>query len=358
MRKLIVMFALFLGAILGNATLPIAAQAAVMPSASPVAYGAVPLGSMLLASDAVAARYTGPRHKFAKPSANPHELAERVRASLRLDPTGRSAIDGPNCGLACGTPEDFLDMVQASDLRDVAPKDVGQLADFLDHLELLQHAPAGTYWMACKSGNGSASSEPVWNCMSRRFHAGEPCYAYKGRCVLARDCSNPVGRELQVSYCVRQLVWMNQGDVLRGAPMAPAGVSEMPVNPRCPMLVREPGSDENAYPPMNKCPRAGCDFSMPAADLRMRVLSPQFSFRAKTAGWAVIYLPIEVTQWAGVMEYCIEPVGGQRMAGKDIHRTAYHNHDAYLVYSPRQVPDEWQGLPHVWHLYTGGSYAR
>lgn len=336
---------LFLGAILGSMTLAHAA-----PVSAPLLSNNFSVNTLVQRS---ARPYNGPRHKFAKPSKNAHELAERVRASLARDPNGRSPIDGPNCGLACGTPEDFIEMLQSSDLRDVAPNDVSGLAAFLDKAEYMENAPAGVYWMACKSGNGSAEAAPVWNCMSRKFHAGEPCYAYKGRCFLARDCSNPVGREFKVSFCVRQLVWMNQGDILRGAPMAPASAGAMPINPNCPMLVLEPGSDERAHPPADKCYRADCDFSAPAAFLRMRVLSPKFSFRAKTSGWAVIYLPVEVTQWAGVMEYCIEPADGRRMAGKDIHKNAYRNGDAYIVYSPRQVPAEWQGLPHVWKIDDG-----
>jgi len=322
-----------------------------MPSFSVASFSSVP--SMFASASAP---YTGPRHKFAKPNV-PLGLAKQTRAALTLDPTGRHAIDGPNCGRACGTPEDLMEMLHApdSDVRDIAPQDLNQLPDFIGQLQL-QKAPPGVYYMACKSGDGSASATPIWNCMARAFHAGEMCYAYKGRCVFARDCSNPVGRERHEEGCVRQWVYMHKGDILRGAPMAAPGVSPMPQG-ECTFMVQEPGSDEQAYPPKNKCPEKGCDYSQISARLNIFVVGRQFSFQAQTDGWAIVYLPIEVKTWKGVMEYCIEPADGRRMAGEDIHKTAYHNNDAYLVFDPSQAPAEWHGLPHVWgedRLYSDG----
>ncbi len=207
--------------------------------------------------------------------------------------------------------------------------------------------------MACKTGDGSASAMPKWNCMSRVFNPGEPCYAYQGRCVLARDCTNPVGRERQEAACVQLLVAMKPGDVLRGEPLAPRTARQMPVNSECPMMVQEPGSNEQRYPPADKCARIGCDFSRPADFYRMQLLEPKFSFKANVAGWAIIYLPREVVEWDAMIYLCIEPADGRKMAGKPMYKTAYHNGKAYVVYDAKQAPKEWMGTPHVWHLDTG-----
>ncbi|CAN5720339.1 hypothetical protein BH11PAT2_BH11PAT2_08470 [soil metagenome] len=307
-------------------------------------------------SSTVEYAYEGPRHKFALPSANQHVLARKIHVALVADPSGRMAIDGKDCKLACGTPQDLLDMFQQNpDLKGLAPGRLDMLEAFVDGLTL-QKAPARKHWMACKTGNGDAASAPRWNCLARYFHTGvtrsdERCFAVKDsagitHCAVAEDCTNPVGRERDENGCVNQYVWMNVDDTLRGAPMAPAGIS-FPQG-ECQMLVQEPGSDEMANPPRDKCARVGCDFSEPARYLHMVVLGPQFSFKAKTAGWAIISLTNKVTSWAGVMEYCIEPADGTKYPGKDMHKTAYRNGAAYITYSAGQAPKDWAGLPHVW----------
>lgn len=343
MRKLFAFFMLLLGMFLGSMNV---AQAA--PKLSNDQLAAAVLGP-------TQQHYSGRRHKMAKPG-TPHELAMRIRTSLKVNPLGRAAIDGPNCRLACATPADYLEALRAPDsmVRDLVPTDINKLADFFDNLILNENPPDVEYFMVFKGGDGSASS-PIYTglMMTRKFHKAnkEPCYGVKvGNeivCVIAYDCSNVVLRKKEASDCVRLLVLMHKGDVLRGAPMTRAG--PMPVNSKCPMLIREPGSDESAYPPTDKCYRADCDFSRPAEFLHMKVLNPRFSFQAEVTGWAVIYLPVEVTRWKdGVIELCIEPADGRKMAGKDIHWTAYHNGDGYVVFSKNQVPVTWDWNPNVW----------
>lgn len=312
------------------------------------------LGAILGSGQAEAAS----RHRFVVVEGNnPHVMAQLVRASMQQNAMGRAAISDESCRLhrACSTPEDMIDMLQRGDNREFAPKAPAELAAYLDTLIEIQ-APVGQYWMACKTGDGSVTSEPKWDCMTRQFHKGETCFAdpKTRRCVFARDCTNPVGREQHEQECVELHVGLKPDDEVHigwlGPDAFPSG--------QCKLSVQKTGEQERTSYDMDECPRDTCDFSGPAHDLGgLKVWDrPRISWTARVQGDNIIRLPREVLQSRSVFVLCVvRPKEGRQTHGKVVERGTYVRGRAYVTYqSMANIASGWEGKPYFWRFMDGG----
>lgn len=310
------------------------------------------------------------RHRFLVVEGNsPTKLAELVAASLQKDSTGMHVLDETSCSKAhaCGTPQDLVDMLRHSDNAAGAPLTVGQLAGYLRSLVQIA-APPGQYWMACKTGTGSADAAPKWDCMTRTFHAGETCFANPktNRCVFARDCTNPVGREQHEPDCVELHVGLKPGDELH---VGWLGSAPMPASTTCKLSVQKTGEQERTAYDMDECPRSTCDFTGPARDLgdvnRMPPWKvwdqPRISWMAKVAGDNIIRVPREVLSSPSVFVLCVvRPATRLQSHGKVIGARAYVNNKTYVLYpsmmrtAAKPTDATWSGKPYTW-LFTDGT---
>lgn len=315
------------------------------------------LGAILgTASITATAAHASDRHRFLVGYTSPAQIADAIAAANKRDPTGRTVIDPISCSRyrACATAEDFLDMVDRS-----APgahlTEVSQLPDFFRRL-VIAPAPAGQYWMACRTGAGGGDTA-VWNCMTRSFHTGETVYVdpVTGAMVLARDCSNPVGREQREAECIELHVALREGDELHVGWLSPDRSGAFPSG-KCTLSVQKTGEQERSGYVMDECPRDQCDFSGPARDLHMLVWDrPRISWRAYKEGDNVIRLPREVLESDGVLVLCVvRPDERMRQTlGVVVNRHSYRFDRYYVTYDGLDTITNWNGTPTPWRFTDG-----
>ncbi len=319
------------------------------------------------------------RHRFVVGNTTPQELAAKVEASLARNPLGRGVIDQVSCSRdrGCATPEDYLVMFEKAD-PGAHLTDVHQLPAYFRSL-VVRPAPSGVYWMACKTGAGGVGDAPKWDCMNRVFHhdKGETGFInpVTGALVLARDCSNPVGKEQHEEDCVELHVWMKPGDEVHIAWMGPDALP----SGKCRLSVQKTGENERTNYEMDECPRDTCDFSGPSRDLQMQVWDkPRISWVARVEGDNIIRLPAEVTKLrtfpvhitqpaayngqkvtvtlSSGLELClVRPLQGMRQTlGVFMSALTYRYGKAFVTYEGRSaLPAGWDGTPHPW-IFTDG----
>lgn len=286
-------------------------------------------------------------HRFMQPRPNPQVLSQDVAKNLAEYPDGNHAIDGPNCGRTCATPGDLLDMLQHADPT-AHLEDVKQLPAYLASL-VVAKAPEGEFMMACKGGDGSADAPPIWDCMSRHFHAGEPCFMDPRThiCVLAHDCTNPVGVRIELSGCLELHVGLMAGDEIHIGFLSNAGFPEG----RCRVLIQKTGVEGHGTPPLDECPRDRCDFSAPSAYLHLPVREqPRISWIAQAAGDNVILLPTEFLKQNGVLVLCVVKPDGRQTLGRVIDKTSFIEGKSYVLYHGWSLDAPWDGRPYEWHF--------
>lgn len=299
------------------------------------------LGALLLGGMAISPANASQFHRFMRPRDSSLALSQDVARNLAEHPDGDHAIDGPNCGTTCGTPNDLLEMIQHADPT-AHLENASQLPAYLASL-VVAKAPPGEWNMACKDGDGSASSRPIWNCMSRLFHSGETCFMDPRShiCVLAHDCTNPVGVRIELTDCLELHVGLKPGDEIHG------GASSMPQG-RCAVSILKTGEEGRGSPALDECPRDQCDFSAPSAFLH-RSIRPWFSWRANLAGDNVIRLPREFFKQGGVLVLCVISSDGRQTLGRVIDQTSFSEDKAYVLYHGWSLDAPWDGHPYEWH---------
>lgn len=300
----------------------------------------------------------GNRHRFVVGIETPVQLAGLIQQSLEKDKSGKSAVSAESCSKrACATPADYLAMFAESD-PEAGLTSVNQLPEYVRAL-VIRKAPPGRYWMACKTGNGSAASKPMWNCLARAFHAGETAFVNPktGRIVLARDCTNPVGKEDVPVRCVEKHVFLKEGDEFHSGWLGPDAFPQG----NCIPAILKAGETEWSNTHLDECPRDQCDWSGPARDLGgVKVWSnPRISFVAERTGEYIIRLPVEVTKVSSVFVDCVVRPDGRQTLGNVIRPQSYGSQGkAYLTYKDQtfsRPPAEWHGTPHPWMFADGAS---
>lgn len=300
------------------------------------------------------------RHRFVVGNLTPQALADKVDASLARDPLGHSVIDPVSCSRnrACATPEDYIDMIAKSD--PVANlTDVKELSGFLRKLKAVAAPSTGQYWMACMKGKGDINDEPVWDCMTRSFHPGETVFIdpVTGAMVMARDCSNPVGKEQHEQDCIPINVALKEGDEVHIGWLGPDAFPEG----RCKLSVQKTGEQERSGYVMDECPRDQCDFSGPSRDLGgLRVWAqPRISWRARVTGNNIIRVPREVLKARGVFVFCVIKPNGVQSRGKVIGSgtilkgSAYVDDMTVITYQSMRGQIAWRGTPYTWVFMDG-----
>ncbi|MEO6536602.1 MAG: hypothetical protein ABIT47_02845 [Candidatus Paceibacterota bacterium] len=296
------------------------------------------------------------RHRFVVGNTTPQELAAKVEASIAHDPSGRGVIDQVSCSQSrgCATPDDYLVMFEKAD-PGAHLTDVHQLPAYFR--SLVVHAPPpGRFWMACKTGAGGVNDAPKWDCMSRVFHLskGETVFVnpVTGAAVMARDCSNPVGKEEHEEDCMPLHVALKPGDEVHIGWVAMAAFP----SGKCHLSVQKTGEQERTDYDMDECPRDKCDFSGPSRDLHMRVWDkPRISWVARVTGDNVIRVPREVLASSGVIVLCVvRPDGRQTYSTFIKSGSFWHGVAAFVTYKGLDtITPGWDGTPHPW-IFTDG----
>lgn len=302
---------------------------------------AVFLGVLLLGGISSVAK-ASELHRMTKPPVSAQEYAARFQKALAVNAEGRSAVDGPNCGLTCATPEDVLNMLQRADPA-ANLTSVSELPAYIASL-VVHNAPPGEWMMACKGGDGGVDAAPVWNCMSRAFHKDEKCLENPKthRCVFAFDCGNVVGIQIEFADCLELHVGLKPGDEIHG------GASSLPQGLCAPSILKT-GADAHGSPLLDECPRVQCDFSGPSAFLR-RHIGPWFSWRSQAAGDNVIRLPREFFNQGGVLVLCVIGPDGRQTLGRVINKGSFVDDKSYVLYPGWSLDTPWRGKPYEWHF--------
>ncbi len=280
---------------------------------------------------------------FLRGMTSPMELADKIQASLAVDPTGQTIIDSARCNRdgSCARPSDYLVMLQESD----PSAHLGAVADLVPFLRSLvqEVAPSGQYWMACLKVNGSKRT-PFLHCISRNFAPGEKAWVDPNseRIVLAQNCTNPVEKPVSEA-CVEVHFWTHPGDqVVRFALLGPE-----PVSDDCVGVERAGESSFERWWP-DECELAGCDFSQDAVVVGEPV--QMMGSYVPQPGEHRLRLPAFVAAQGSLytVVLCLEGPDGQHSDGVSVVPLNYHSGFATVWYSSPDVPVRYLGQDQHW----------
>jgi hypothetical protein len=294
-------------------------------------------------------------HRFVIGVNSPQQLAILVSESLARDASGNSVISEQSCKLrACGTPSDLLAMFQRSN-PNITLHSVNQIPKYLNSL-VIQKAPEGGWWMACKTGNGNAASATKWDCLSRKFHPGETVYVdpLTFKPVMARDCSNPVGEKDVPVKCVYLHAILKPGDEIHYGWL---GTDAFPKGDCIPALLKAGESEEWSNTLLDECPRDKCDFSGPSRDLNGAKVwaAPRISFKAEIAGDYILRLPAGVTKSKSLFVLCVIHADGSQTRSNFMYAVTYWHNNAYATYGTDPIPGWDGGVSHPWMHFPSGE---
>ncbi|HEX7651286.1 MAG TPA: hypothetical protein VF439_01030 [Candidatus Paceibacterota bacterium] len=143
------------------------------------------------------------------------QLADAIRKSLAVDPTGMTLLDAVKCHTphdrSCASAHDLLVRIRTNDpnasVDGVPLTDVSQLDEFFRKEVKLVKPDDGTYYMDCEMPDSSSRSgfAPRENCLQRPYYfkKGELAMVdrHTGATIGASDCANPVGRRVGRKPC-------------------------------------------------------------------------------------------------------------------------------------------------------------
>ncbi len=283
---------------------------------------------------------------------NPSELAAKVEASLKADPTGQGIIDPARCRRdgSCATPQDYLLMIEQAD-PGAHLTFVEQLPDFFRSLKMVQ-APRGEYWMACLKVSPGRKFSPVLHCLSRNFKKGEQAWvdAATHVIVLAEDCTNPVEKPVPPVCAYVEFYTARPDTVVRFALLGPR-----PVLDDC-IGVKRAGEQQFETWWRDECASAYCSFEEDAAVVGEPV--QLIGSYVPKPGWHVLRVPLFLATEASAdyrVVLCLDR-SGEHSDGVGVqwfdYRARYNNPTAIVWYSPELVPHKEPPL-----AWTFGDWA-